>query len=521
MERSLTMSGAAGICIAKSEALERALAAINADGRGLALVVDDTGRLVGTLTDGDVRRHLLEGGSLGDPVASACHTEPLIARTGYDAVELLAAMRSRGARQVPLLKDGRPTALLSLEKVAAGVDDRPAILGGRPVFSEPLPVARPTLPPFAELEPELRRAVESGMITNGPQKAAFEAEAAAYLGVEPGRVLAVCNCTTGLLLAMGVLESPGEVVMPSFTYFATGLAATWNGLTPVLVEARSGDFTLDADAAAAAITERTRALTAVYTFGCPPPLEELRELARERGLPLIMDAAHAFGTNIDGRMAGTFGDIEVFSLSPTKPVTAAEGGLIVCREADVAERLRRESNLGVLDSATDTSRGLNGRMSELNAVVGRASLRHHEDNLARRLELVELYKEELGGIEGFTFQEIPAETRSTFKDFAVRCDAARLGLSRDALARGLAAENIATKRYFDPPLHLQRRFDGMSRVHRPLPITEEISRDILCLPLYSHMERADLRNVVAALRRLMASADAVRRRLDELGREWG
>lgn len=511
-----------GLSCPRALDLRHALELINRAGRGLALVVDDAGRLVGTLTDGDVRRHLLDGGSLEDPVSAVYNDKPLIAREGYDPAELRAAMRARGVRFVPLLEDGRPVELLALDELIVGLgDDRPAVLGGRPFFTEPVPVARPTLPPYEEIEPDLRRALESGMITNDAQVRSFEAEAAAYLGVEAERVVALANCTTGLILALRTVESPGEVVMPSFTYFATGLSAVWNGLTPVFCEARSGDFTLDAAAAEAAVGPETRALTAVYTFGCPPPVDELRRIADEAGIPLILDAAHAFGTRLGERPAGTLGDIEVFSLSPTKPVTAAEGGLVVCRRRETAERLRLERNLGVLDSAVDPSRGLNGRLSELNAAVGRATLRHHEDNLARRHELVRFYKAGLGGLPGLTFQELAPDCRTTYKDFAVVVDERAFGLSRDELARALAADNVAVKRYFSPPQHLQRRFEGVARSAGPLTRTEELARDVICLPLWSHMERETVEGVVGAVARLHRARDEIRRRLETLGRELG
>ncbi|OGD76786.1 MAG: hypothetical protein A2Y64_04635 [Candidatus Coatesbacteria bacterium RBG_13_66_14] len=398
--------------------------------------------------------------------------------------------------------------------------DQPAILGGAPAFREPIPVARPTLPGFEEISGELERVLASGIITNGPQVEAFERETAAWMGTEPEKVVAVSNCTTGLILALSLIEPPGEVVMPSFTYFATGLAATWNALTPVFVDARPGDFNVDAGAVERAVGEKTRAIVGVYVFGCPPPVATLRKLADAHGIPLILDAAHAFGAVQDGTPAGRFGDVEVFSLSPTKPVTSGEGGLVVCREEATAADLRRRRNLGILDSATDPTRGLNGRMSELNAVLGRASLRRLEKNLRNRRRLVGIYHDELGDVPGLGFQTLPPGAVSTFKDLAVVVDSDELGMKRDDLAEGLAAENIGTKKYFSPPLHLQRRFAGLSRTQGPLRVTEKLAECALCLPLYSHQEEGDVRRVTAALRRLVAHGEDVNRRLTELRREW-
>jgi len=504
--------------IATTDSLKAALTVIDSGGKKLALVVDDDGKLIGTLADGDVRRHLLSGGSLEDSVETAFHRKPLTTESATLTVELRQEMERLGVTCVPVLKEGKPVSLLTLSDVEDA--NLPAILGGKPLFAEPLPVARPTLPPFAELEDDLRRAIESGMITNGPMVAAFEEAAAKYIGVSPEQVIALSSCTIGLTLALRTIATEGEVIMPSFTYFATGLAATWNRLTPVLVEARPGDFNISVEAARQAITPKTRAIMGVYIFGSPPPVRELRSLADEAGIPLILDAAHALGTRLGDKSAGTFGDVEVFSLSPTKPVTAGEGGLVVCRDPERASQLRLLRNLGILDSASDISHGLNSRMSELNAILGRASLAHNEANLSRRHELVDLYKNELGSINGLEFQQIADKNRSTFKDFAIVVDEKQLGISRDALAEGLRAENIATKRYFSPPLHLQRRFDGLARQAGELPITERLSNSILCLPLYSHQEPETIQRVAAAIKRLIAQGKQVSEKLSKLHREW-
>ena len=504
--------------LSPTDGLRLAMEVIGGGRLGMALVVDSDGRLLGTLTDGDVRRHLLGGGGQNDPVEKFYCRKPLTATAGYDRAELARDASVRGIKLIPLLEDGRPKRLLITAELEG--KDQPAILGGEPVFPEPLPVARPTLPLFEEISDELRAVLASGIITNGPQVEAFETESAAWMGVAPEKVVAVSSCTTGLILALSRIEPPGEVVMPSFTYFATGLAATWNALTPVFVDARPDDFNVDASAVERAVGEKTKAVVGVYVFGCPPPVAELRKLADARGIPLILDAAHAFGAGQGGTPAGRFGDVEVFSLSPTKPVTSGEGGLVVCRVEETAADLRRRRNLGILDSATDSTRGLNGRMSELNAVLGRASLRHLEENLELRRRLVRIYEDELGDTPGLWFQKLPPGAVSTFKDFAVVVDSGKLGMTRDDLAEGLAAENIGTKKYFSPPLHLQRRFAGLSRTAGILRVTENLAENVLCLPLYSHQGEEDVRRVAAAVKRLVVHGEEVDRRLTELRRDW-
>ncbi|MCK4594139.1 CBS domain-containing protein, partial [bacterium] len=147
------MSGLENLYVSPEDALRRAMEVINNGRRGMALVVDDEGRLLGTLTDGDLRRHLLRGGGQEDAVDTFFCREPITAQEGYDRAELIARMERRGIKLVPLLANGRPVKLLTPADLA--ITDRPAILGGSPLFEKPLPFARPTLPPFEELTADL------------------------------------------------------------------------------------------------------------------------------------------------------------------------------------------------------------------------------------------------------------------------------------------------------------------------------------------------------------------------------
>ena len=202
------------------------------------------------------------------------------------------------------------------------------------------PIIRPTLPPFAEVEPALRQIWDSGMLTNSANVRELEALVADYCGVD--HCVATANCTSGLILvgkALGL--NGGEVILPSFTFAATGHAIVWNGCEPVFVESRYEDFNIDPEAVRAAITPRTVAICAVHVFGLPAQMEILTAIAQEHGLHLYCDAAQALGAVHQGRKVGGFGDAEVFSMSPTKVVTAGEGGLITTNDSGLAERLRR------------------------------------------------------------------------------------------------------------------------------------------------------------------------------------
>ncbi|HAY23228.1 MAG TPA: DegT/DnrJ/EryC1/StrS family aminotransferase, partial [Desulfobacterales bacterium] len=194
-----------------------------------------------------------------------------------------------------------------------------------------IPIVRPTLFDFESVVEEFRQAWESGQVTTGRFTRRFEALVEERLQV--GQAIMVQSCTAGLMLVLKALNLTGEVILPAFTWTATAHAVVWNGLTPVFADIAPGTYTLDPQAAARAISPRTAAIMPVNVFGCPPDYEALGQLATDRGLRLIYDSAQGLGSRFqpaDGtwRYSGGFGDAEVFSLSPTKVISAMEGGLI-------------------------------------------------------------------------------------------------------------------------------------------------------------------------------------------------
>ena len=367
--------------------------------------------------------------------------------------------------------------------------DRPEVGFGAPppVFPEKIPLAAPTLPPVDEVLPQIRRLLEQSQLTNGATVRRFEEEAADYLGVS--ECVAVSSCTSGLMLVERLLGLSGEVIVPSFTFFATGHGLLWNGLEPVMVDCDPRTFNIDPKCVEAAVSTRTSAILAVHIFGCPAEVKELEEIAGRRGLRLIFDGAHAFGSRISGTPVAGWGDATVYSLTPTKPLVAGEGGLIATRDADLAASLRQARNYGKGDDYDCALLGLNARMTEIQAVLGRAGLPYVEDGVRRRNELASIYEERLGGLAGLRMQSVDAPLLSSRKDFPVVIDATRFGCTRAELEQFLAADNIETRRYFDPPLHRQRLYSSYyATPGASLPVTEAISANVLCLPLFAGLE---------------------------------
>ena len=362
-----------------------------------------------------------------------------------------------------------------------------------------LPIMRPWLPAFEELAPLFRQVVESGLITNGKYVAAFEQRVADYLGVK--HCVAVSSGTLGLVLAVRALDLRGEVIMPSFTFTATAHALVWNGVTPVLVDIEPDTFNIDADQIEKHITPKTSAIIAVHMFGNPADVERLAELARQHNLRLMYDAAHALGSRYRGKPLGGYGDVEVYSLSPTKIVTTGEGGLIATNDDALAEHCRLARNQGVTDDYDCLLFGMNARMSEFHGIVGLKGMDLVDAAVEKKMALVEYYRPMLEELPGVRLQKLrDATVRATYKDFNIVVDAAQFGMNRDAIAVALAARGIATKKYYSPPVHLQTVYRDLGeKFGSTLPVTEYISANTLTLPLFPQMTRAEVDRVCQAM----------------------
>lgn len=353
----------------------------------------------------------------------------------------------------------------------------------------PYPLISPTLPDMSELQEGLGRALSSGKVTVGEQVAGLEADVCARLGVN--HCVAVSSGTSALMLLLRALDLPkgSEVITPSFTFAATAQALLWNGLKPVFCDSDPNDFTMSASAAGALITERTSAVYPVCIFGVPGDMDAYRRLAKEHDLMLLFDSAQGIGASYKGVPVGKFGAGEAFSMSPTKVVTAMEGGLVTTDDDSLAYKVRRMRDYGKASDGADMRwLGLSARMTEFNAMVARWSLARIDTWIANRSKIVEQYRMRLSEIEGVTFQHIPSDRVSSHNYFVALFDPDVCPITRDEMYEKLSRDGIQTKRYFHPALHNQTLFRDIDPgCAARLPEAERISISSLALPMYSHM----------------------------------
>lgn len=385
--------------------------------------------------------------------------------------------------------------------------NKPAVLGNTPVFNKKLNIVRPRLPKLADMTDDIAKIFTSGMVTKGRHVVAFEQAIAEHLGVK--HAVAVSSCTLGLMLTYRGLGLTGDVVMPSFTFMATASSLVWAGLRPVLADVKFGTTNLDPAAAEAAITPRTTAIVAVHNFGNPAEIDELQAIADRHGLRLIFDAAHGFGALYQGVPVGRQGDAQVYSLSPTKLLIAGEGGIVATNDDGLATQIRMGREYGNDGKYDSLFAGLNARLPELSALMGIYSLRTLEEAARQRNHTATLYRKELGRLPGVEFQKIADGNRSSYREYSIMIDSNSFGIDRDNLAQALEAENVDTRKYYEPPVHRQSAYEQFAPRDRKLTNTDLLAATSLSLPMWSDMSDDIALNICNAIARIREYATEV------------
>jgi len=364
----------------------------------------------------------------------------------------------------------------------------------------PLYVTRPYLPPLEEFTPLLREIWDSRVLTNGgPFHQRLEAALAEYLGVP--HVALFNNGTVALMVALQALQVQGEVITTPYTFVATPHALLWNKLTPVFVDIDPRTGNLDPALIEEAISERTAAILPVHCYGEPCDTAAIAEVARRRRLPVIYDAAHAFGVQRDGRSLLLEGDLSVLSFHATKTFHTFEGGAVVCHDAAMKRRIDDLKNFGFRNQITVIEAGLNGKMNEMQAAFGLLMLNHIDELRERRAAMVAQYDALLAGVPGIARLARDASARAANGYYPVLIEPG-FGLHRDEVHRRLEAKGIFTRRYFYPLVSDMPMYRDLPSAHPlRLPRARALADSVLCLPLHAE-PGDDAERVVNALREL-------------------
>jgi dTDP-4-amino-4,6-dideoxygalactose transaminase len=346
-----------------------------------------------------------------------------------------------------------------------------------------------------EIAAALQRVLESGQLILGPEVAAFEREFAAYVGAASGvGVNSGTDALTIALLAVGV--GPGdEVLTVANTAVPTVAAIRAIGAVPRFVDVRPDTLLMNADLLPPAITPRTRCLLPVHLYGHPAEMLAILDIARQHRLPVVEDCAHAHGAWLEGRHAGTFGDIGCFSFYPTKNLGAyGDAGLCVTSNRDLETRLRTLRMYGFHQDRIAHGPGLNTRLDEMQAAILRVKLRRLDSMLAARRAIADQY---LQGLER-TALRLPPElpgARHAYHLFVIRTS------NRAELMMALDAAGIDSAIHYAMPLHRMPAFQAFAPPSEAaLPVTELAARQILSLPLFPELQVEEVAQVIVALR---------------------
>lgn len=479
----MTSPAIGDLIVPRTATVRESLVVIDRTAQGLAFVADDAGRLVGVITDGDIRRALLAGTGLEATVDRVMRPDFVALPVSAAPEEIIRALDER-IRIVPLLDAaGRPVDYASVRR------------------QHRIPVMEPSLSGN-----ELAYVVEcirtNWVSSQGKFVQRFEEMFAERCGA--GEALAVSNGTAALHLALVALGvGPGdEVIVPDLTFAASANAVIHAGATPVFADVSPGTWTLDPARAAEAVTPRTRAIMPVHLYGHPCDMDPLMALARGRGLVVVEDCAEALGSTYRGRHVGAFGDAGCFSFFGNKTITTGEGGMIVFRRAEAAARARmlRDHGMSPDKRYWHVEVGYNYRLTNLQAAVGVAQLERMDTFLERRREIAGSYVAGLEGAEGVTLPPAAPWATNVHWLYPLLIDEAVLGTSRDEVMAKLALNGIETRPLFYP-LHEMPPYRALA-AGRAFPVTERLSRAGFSVPSATTLSREEIGFICAAVRRI-------------------
>jgi dTDP-4-amino-4,6-dideoxygalactose transaminase len=353
-----------------------------------------------------------------------------------------------------------------------------------PPFDEPIFVTRPLLPPLSQLLARLDDVWTAQWLTNaGAQHERLEEALRRHLAVP--QLSLFNNGTIALITAVRALGLKGSVVTTPFTFPATPHSLVWSRVEPVFCDIHPERMTIDPAAVEAAIRPDTTAILGVHVYGIPCHVGELQAIADRHGLKVLYDGAHVFGTTIDGRGIGTFGDATMFSFHATKLFHTAEGGALAVQTAELKTTIDHLKNFGILNQEEVDDPGINGKMNELQAALGLAVLDHVADELERRRLITERYRSHLGGVAGITLMPEIAGVTASRQYFVLRINREAFGRSRDDVHAALKAANVMTRKYFFPLCSDYPCYRSLpSSAAAGLPVAHRVVQEVLCLPLY-------------------------------------
>lgn len=370
-----------------------------------------------------------------------------------------------------------------------------------------LPLAKPCIGD-SEIK-AVAEVLKSGHLTTGPKVTEFEEEFRKYIG-KGVYAVGLNSCTAGLylaLLAYGIGKGD-EVIVPTWTFAATGHVVLWTGAKLVLCDIKDSSLNINVQKIESLITKRTKAIMPVHFAGYPCEMDEMIDLAKRHNLIIIEDAAHAIGSRYKGKRIGNFGDVTVFSFYATKNLTCGEGGMAVSKNKKIIERIRKLSYFGINKQAFNRyiqkgdwyyeieELGYKYNMDSIHAAIGLVQLRKLDQMNQRRREIATMYKNGLD--KRIKFTEDSDNNYHTYHLFPIRID--KKIINRDEFIKRLKRRNIGTGVHFIP-LHRHPYYKKVTDAN--LPVADSAYKEIVSIPMFPVMSDSDVSYVINNIRDIL------------------
>lgn len=366
-------------------------------------------------------------------------------------------------------------------------------------MTDPIYVTKPKLPPLDEFKSYLDRIWETGILTNcGPYHGELEAALCEHLKVP--HVSIFNNGTVALVTALKAMGIEGEVITTPFSFVATSHAILWTRSMPVFVDIDPVSLNLDPAAIEAAITDRTKAILPVHCYGHPVDVDAIDEISRRHGIPVIYDAAHAFGVECHCGSVLSHGDLSILSFHATKVFNTFEGGAIISHTAEMKDYIDKLKNFGHEGESRVVETGINGKVSEINAAFGLLQLNYIDDAIKQRKRIDLAYRAGLSNVGGIICLSDTGEQVANYSYFPVLVGP-DFPLSRDALYETMKARGVHPRKYFSPlipefPMYSHLPTADLSK----LPNATKAAEQILCLPIYPDLSDQDVERIIEMMR---------------------
>jgi dTDP-4-amino-4,6-dideoxygalactose transaminase len=356
-----------------------------------------------------------------------------------------------------------------------------------------IPITKPFLPPVNEYKSYLDGIWLRRWLTNmGPLASDLEIKLKNHLGID--HLLFVTNGTVALQLAIKALDLQGEIITTPFSFIATTSSIVWEGAKPVFVDIDEQTLNIDVSKIEKEINENTRAIIATHVYGNPCDVNAIEKIAKKYNLKVIYDGAHAFDVEINGKSIFNYGDISTCSLHATKLYHSIEGGIVVTQNSQILKKLSYMRNFGFSGPDAFSELGINGKNSEFHAAMGLANLKYIHNNKIIRKQISERYKNNLEGLK-IRYQIWHSSSENNYSYFPIIFENE---IMLNKCVEELRSHEIFTRRYFYPSLANSLPFLS----HKKMDITDDVSRRVLCLPLYTDLTIQEVDLITRLIKRV-------------------